>query len=221
MPSIKEKLPKLSFDQRRGLLTDLEDSSSPLQAFSFLELCNSHEKFFGKPATPLRRAFQKKFDYLKRLSDSTYKSVLSRHSVEPNRFRPVTMSSTPTKTTENDSMFSDDSSSEDGTVEEATNMFSSGLKFGTPAATKPPPVASRPSPASSKIKTPKSSHPCTPPRTPHVGRQLFVGDFGFGDGTRERPWIVPVNPECPERNVAGFFVQPVEKMTHDRYERNG
>jgi hypothetical protein len=90
--------------------------------------------------------------------------------------------------------------------------------FGTPAKTKPSPAAaaSKPSPAS-KIKTPKSSHHTTP-HTPHVGRQLFAGDFG--DGTRERPWIVPTNPEYPEQNVAGFFVQPVEKMTHGRYERN-
>jgi hypothetical protein len=219
MPSKEETFIRLSFDQRRGLLTDLEDSAAPLQDFNLLALCNSSEKFFGKPATPLRRAFQKKFGYLKKLPDSTCKSLLSRHNVEPNRFRPVTMSSTPTKTTENDSMFSDDSSSEDGTVEEATNMFSSGLKFGTPATTKPSPVVSKPSPASSKIKTPTKSSHRTPPRTPHVGRQLFVGDFG--EGTRERPWIVPINPECPERNVAGFFVQPVEKMTHDRYERNG
>jgi hypothetical protein len=60
-------------------------------------------------------------------------------------------------------------------------------------------------------------HRTPPPRTPQ--RQLFAGDFG--DGTRERPWIVPINPEYPEQNIAGFFVQPVEKMTHGRYERNG
>jgi hypothetical protein len=53
MPSKEEKLPKLSFDQSRGLLTDLEDSALPLQVFNLLKLCNSLEKFFGKPATPL------------------------------------------------------------------------------------------------------------------------------------------------------------------------
>jgi hypothetical protein len=204
MPSKEGKFTKLSFDQNRGLLTDLEDYVCPLKEFNLLELCNSLEKFFGKPATPLQRAFQKKFDYLKRLPESTYKSVLSRHNIEPNRYRHVTMSSTPTKATENDSMYSDSSSKDDTTVEEVTNRFSS-LKFGTPTKTKPFLVASKPSPAASKIKTPTSLH-CTPPRTPHVGRQLFVGDFG--DGTKERPWIVPINLEYPERNIAGFLYSP-------------
>jgi hypothetical protein len=222
MPTSKEdKLPKLSFDQRRGLLIDLEDSAIPLQALNLLDLCNSSEKFFGKPATPLRRAFQKQFAYLKKLPDKSYKVLLSRHTVEPNRFRSRTMPSTPM----NDSTYSDSSSTDD-TVEEATNMLSS-LKFVSPSKTKPwpvpvaYPVALKPSPAS-KIKTPKSSHrtpPRTPPRTPHVTRQLFAGDSG--DGTEERPWIVPVNPEYPERHGHGFFVQPVEKMTCGRYERSG
>jgi hypothetical protein len=142
---------------------------------------------------------------LKRLPDSSYKNVLSRHNVEPNGYRPVTMPSTPTKTTEKYSMLSKDGT----TVEGATNMFSS-LKFGTPTKTNTPsPVAfSKPSPPpASKIKTPKSSHR-TPPHIPHaVGRQLFVGT-DFGDGTREMPWIVPINPEYPERNVAVFLCSP-------------
>jgi hypothetical protein len=43
----------------------------------------------------------------------------------------------------------------------------------------------------------------------------------FGDDTKERPWQIPVDPEYPEQNVAGFWVQPVEMMTHGRYERSG
>jgi hypothetical protein len=41
------------------------------------------------------------------------------------------------------------------------------------------------------------------------------------NGTKENPFFVPINPEFPERNVAGFFVQHVEKMRYGRYERNG
>jgi hypothetical protein len=34
------------------------------------------------------------------------------------------------------------------------------------------------------------------------------------NGIKESPFFVPINPELPQRNVTGFFVQHVEKMRY-------
>lgn len=53
------------------------------------------------------------------------------------------------------------------------------------------------------------------------GYEQAVEILARQNGTKDNPFLVPVDPRFPERNVAGFWVQPVEKMTVELYERNG
>jgi hypothetical protein len=205
-------LPELSFEQRRGLLLELEEVAYPLPDLNLLEICNSSPNFFGAPASFKRRAFQKKFDYWKRLSPQNYKALLKKHNVEINRFRHSTMSKSTKATMDVDDEDDSSGSSGDSTTEGLEERFS-GLKFtATPTKAKPPPTPASRTP--NKSRTSNKSR-----RTPPIGKNSLF-DL-VGDGTKERPWRIPVDPEYPERNVAGFWVQPVETMTFGRYERSG
>jgi hypothetical protein len=101
--------------------------------------------------------------------------------------------------------------------------FAMSSKHATLSETSAKKSSSSKSSSKKAIKKPASRGGDAKPNQPSfaAGYEAALRILESQNGTKENPFFVPINPEFPERNVAGFFVQHVEKMRYGRYERNG
>jgi len=111
-------------------------------------------------------------------------------------------------------------------VENVTKAFT-GMNFTPPrnppaSATKSTPFMMTPGSAATPSRASKKSFSSAKYQEGFTaGYRAAAGMLASQTGTKENPFHVAIDPDFPERNVGGFFVQHVEKMRHGNYERNG
>ena len=69
--------------QFKQLLQDVESKNIQRRQIKFLHICNGWPSFYGEPRTPLRRAFQKQWAYIKTWPIRRYHNFLLEHDVIP------------------------------------------------------------------------------------------------------------------------------------------
>jgi ribosomal protein L39E len=74
---------KLKWLQEKLLLAKIEKTNRPFQAFNLQQACNSEPEIFGESGPGLRRLFQYRFKYLKKLSIDKYVNFLKKHEENP------------------------------------------------------------------------------------------------------------------------------------------
>jgi hypothetical protein len=78
-PALLEPLAALEPWQEKQLLEHIEETNQPVQDFDLLHACHSNPRTFGLPGTELRRRYQYRFQYLKRISIKRYVSFLKKY----------------------------------------------------------------------------------------------------------------------------------------------
>jgi len=79
----RKNLPKLKEPQVKQLLLDVENTGKSRQEVILHYICDDCERFYGDPASDLRRAYQKKWQYFKKLETQAYVSLLLKFGVKP------------------------------------------------------------------------------------------------------------------------------------------
>ena len=74
---------KLTNDQLKLLLLQVEASSFPREDIKLRDICDKSPHFFGESGSDLRRTFQKKWTYLKRLPPLEYCEQVVRMGIKP------------------------------------------------------------------------------------------------------------------------------------------
>jgi hypothetical protein len=233
---------KLKPWQNKLLVERIEETNQPYRDFDLLQACNSEPRIFGTSGTDLRRAYQYKFKYLKKLSIDKYVKFLRKHDQNPSAttqrlhleatnaaFEATTAAFETLSFQAADEGTDDainDTSEDEITVasnEEASQQTiyshmseapSWNPEFSSPMIRSPTPFGSPP------MRNTARPSPAPPINTPSAGTTEYVDHWVQpAQGTVEDPYRINVDPIRPENNRE-FDISYIPMKTVKGYARN-
>ena len=216
---------KLEAWRVKELLQDIEAENTLLADIKLLDICTRNTKVYGLPynnknpdakAGLIRRAVQKKFDLLKRLSPENYRKLLQTHRIQPS---PTSLAWFGDNNSDNSSVSSVESPS-NSSRHSSFSKKSESTKQSFPCASfakmsirgdESPPsylTLSRSSRRSTVMSSPPpifGSPGSVKKQKQGTGLYRIPPPADQPDGSEENPYIIHINIDYPERNM-GFEV---------------
>jgi hypothetical protein len=204
----------------KQLLQDIEAEGQPRERINLLNICNRSGNVYGKPASDVRRAVQKKFAKLKAKPFKHYMNTLDKYSINPGSATERLLRES---AAEDSGPLADD---EDQQLDELTIALSTRLSIieqetESMASPLPPSVMFTPPPSfASPNMTQETTTFASSMKKSAFESIAASGLQQIGDGTKEHPYIICVDVKHPERNRE-FSIERVSNIAHNSYTRNG